>query len=130
MTTGLPKGLSDVDRPGRGESAVTGRQEDGQVPQGCSSLQGEAQDSDYCRVSTRPSSANTTSAQRERCVQGVWGALRPLGGLEVILLQDSTAPALPLYLGERIMRPVIKGKIRKARFHPSQLCGLGRVRRA
>ena len=34
MTTGLPKGLSDVDRPGRGESAVTGHQEDGQVPQG------------------------------------------------------------------------------------------------
>ena len=34
MTTGLPKGLSDVDRPGRGEPSLKGCQEAGQVSEG------------------------------------------------------------------------------------------------
>ena len=66
---------------------------------------------------------------RDRDVRSGGGgvALRPLRGPETILLQDSTAPALGLHLGVCVVRPVIKGKVRKPRSHPYQLCDLGRV---
>ena len=62
------------------------------------------------------------------CAVVVVGLLSdPWGGPEIILLQDSTAPALALRLGVCIVRPVTKGKVRKPRSRPYQLCDLGQV---